>query len=334
MKNLIGTFKPVFIAILLLAASLIITGCGRHSDYYPATVVTLDGKVQPPSSGCYIGAYTNGFSNITTYKSNIGRDLACVMWYLTMSTGFPTADVETVLAMNAVPMITLEPFLSGTYPLQAIVDGDHDAYFRQWARDAKAVGKPIFLRFAHEMNGNWYPWSGFENGGEPGAERYKQAWRRIHDIFAAEGAANVTWVWSVNAINVPDAGWNQMENYYPGDEYVDWIGIDGYNFGTSSAGNTWQTFDEVFSGVYAHLLGLYPDKPLMIAEFASGEDGGDKAGWITDAFAKIKASYSGIKMFVWFNEDKEADWRVESSTQSRIASEDALRDSYFIDIYE
>lgn len=176
------------------------------------------------------------------------------------------------------------------------------------------------------MNGNWYPWDGEHNGGAAGPEKYKRAWQYIYNVKQALNADNVKLVWCVNNTSQPAASWNTLSAYYPGDQYVDWIAMDGYNWGYDG----WQSFDAVFGDVYQTLASL-SQKPLMIGEFAAAEQGGDKAAWITDAFARVKNDCPRIKLFCWFNIDKERDWRVESSDASKAAFRNALQDDYFSD---
>jgi len=248
------------------------------------------------------------------------------MWYIDWNTSFPSADCNTVDSLGAVPLITWEPWLSINNTLEAIGNGSCDAYVTKFAQDAKNWGKLVYLRFAHEMNGNWYPWDGYHNGGSAGAAKYITAWRHIHSIFDSTGASNVRWVWSINNTSVPGDSWNLASNYYPGDAYVDWIGMDGYNWG----GGSWQSFDAVFGASYASLSAF--GKPLMIAEFACAEDGVySKADWITDAFSKIKNNYPLIGIFNWFNINKERDWRVDSSVSSGTAFQNAVSDPCFLD---
>ncbi|MBU1026402.1 MAG: hypothetical protein KKA31_01585, partial [Candidatus Margulisbacteria bacterium] len=136
---------------------------------------------------------------------------------------------------------------------------------------------------------------------------------------------NVKWVWSPNHLSFPNESWNEASDYYPGSAYVDWIGIDGYNWGFGD----WFTFDEIYSSSYA-TFSTY-GKPIMIGEFASAEDGGDKAAWITSTFLTIKNDYPQIRAFNWFNINKERDWRINSSSSAEAAFKTAVSDSYFLD---
>jgi beta-mannanase len=176
------------------------------------------------------------------------------------------------------------------------------------------------------MNGNWFPWSEQVNGNKSG--EYVRAWRHVHDIFTNKGATNVTWVWSPN---IEYAGSTPLSELYPGDSYVDWLGMDGYNWGTVPHPTVtgWQTFSQVFTQTYAKITAL-STKPLMVAETASAEPGGSKANWITDAYStQIPGNFKKVKAIIWFNENKETDWRIESSTAAQNAFATAVQSSLY-----
>jgi mannan endo-1,4-beta-mannosidase len=205
------------------------------------------------------------------------------------------------------------------FSLSHILDGTFDGFIHQWASDAKAWGHPFFLRFDYEMNGDWLAWSEQANGNQAG--QYVQAWRHVHDIFTRVGAGNVTWVWCPNVL-IPPETTTPLQSLYPGDAYVDWTCMDGYNWGTNPARNgSWQTFGQIFHATYVQLLQIAPHKPIMIAEVASSEDGGSKADWITDALTnQIPRNYPAIRAFVWFNVNRDGmDWVIETSPASQAA---------------
>ena len=158
------------------------------------------------------------------------------------------------------------------YALSTIVAGAHDGYLQASAQAAAAYGKQFQLRFAPEMNGSWAPWEGSVNGNTPAL--YVAAWQHVVSIFRAAGATNVRWVWSPN--NGPTS---TIPSYYPGDAWVDYIGIDGYNWGSSLG--SWQSFSQVFGPASAVVTSLSAVKPIQISEMASAETGGNKAAWIT-----------------------------------------------------
>jgi beta-mannanase len=200
----------------------------------------------------------------------------------------------------------------------SIAAGDHDAYLREWGTALASWGGPVLLRYAHEMNGDWYPWAEGANGNAPGS--YAAAWRHVHDVVAAQGATNVRWVWTPN---VPYHGSTDLAGLYPGDAYVDVVGLDGYNWGTGFAGRSWTAPADLFSPGLARLRGIAPGKPVVIAETASSEVGGSKAAWNRDLVAYLQAQ-SDVTAVVWFDMDKEADWRIASSASSADALRDAL----------
>lgn len=327
------------LAVITLAITFLNSACSKA----PETTVS-SWKIAAPSAGCYIGAFANGMNNIASFETVTGRKLAVVMWYVNWTEDFPTADIASVEANRSLPMITWEPWnglvTTETYTLTNILNGNFDSYITRFAEAAKNFSYPLYLRFAHEMNSTWYPWAGYLNGssevvtGESypeGPRRYIAAWKRVYNLFSQAGATNVTWVWSPTAKSVPYKSWNSLENYYPGDDYVDWIGIDGYNWGTVQSGTSWQTFSAIFDEAYSTLTVSHPSKPLMIAEFASTELGGAKSSWITDAFSQIRNNYPRIKLFNWFNLNKETDWRVNSSSSAEAAFKTAVSQSYFLE---
>jgi hypothetical protein len=280
------------------------------------------------SANCAIGAFVNGLVNLPAFETLLGRKLAVVSWYVHWSDPFPKAEADLVAANGSTPLITWEPWVTneaGT--LASIAAGSYESYVRELFQAAKAWGGPLLLRFAHEMNGNWYPWDGEHNGKyEVGSRQYKKAWLYIYNVKKAVGADNVQLVWSPNNSDLPAEPWNAAAKYYPGDDYVDWVGLDGYNWGWER----WQSFDEIFGESYAKLTAL-SNKPLLIGEFSSGTNEGDeKAAWITDAFTKIRTSYPRIKLFCWFNIDKERDWRLDSSPAAAAAGRAALQNDWFL----
>jgi len=275
-------------------------------------------------AGCYIGAFINGLSDTSTFETLIGKNLAVNMWFINWDTDFPSADCDTVNSYGGLPIITWEPYLSIANTLEAISNGDYDEYITDFAQDAKSWGNPVYLRFAHEMNGNWYGWDGYHNGEASGPAKYIAAWRHVYNIFSQEAVSNVSWVWSPNHKSVPDESWNEAEDYYPGDDYVDWIAIDGYNWGQGN----WESFDQIFSSAYSTFSAY--DKPLMIGEFACATDEvQSKTEWITDALSQIQNNYQQIRIFVWFSMKKERDWQVNSSSSSLNAFKNAIDEDYF-----
>jgi hypothetical protein len=218
---------------------------------------------------------------------------------------------------------------TGSTSLAAIANGAYDSSLITWAQAAKAWGHPFFLVLDEEMNGHWYGYSPGNNGNT--AADFIAAWRHMHDVFTNVGATNVTWVWCPN-VNV--YGDFPMDNLYPGDAYVDWTGLIGYNWGGSNAAD-WLTFSQLYGSSYADLMHLAPSKPVFIAEIGSGEVGGSKANWITDALTvQLPRNFPQIKALVWFNwraydKGQYWDWEIESSASTLQAFRNAIGQPYF-----
>ncbi|MDB5057629.1 MAG: beta-mannanase [Chloroflexi bacterium] len=198
------------------------------------------------------------------------------------------------------------------YRMRDIANGAYDSYVRQFATAAKNWGHPFLLRFAHEMNGGWYPWGTGPGGNGTTPSDFVAAWRHVHDIFTSVGATNVLWVWCAN---VSGGGLTPDAQDFPGDKYVDWVALDGYNWG----GSNWQSLYNVFNASYNEVTAL-SSKPVMITETSSSETGGSKADWITQGFLHaIPTSFPRIRAVVWFDWTMEHDWRVNSSPSSLAA---------------
>lgn len=358
-------------SILLLVIWLLI-GCTPEisPDITPENTpenpvdITLEGS--PPLRafstipGVYLGSFHGVKSSSISLFENIGKGVAISAAYTNFSSAFPNGFVQGNAYVGRISFLTWE-FMPGSSQklegyegrvLEAITDGLYDDILTSWAEGVRAFGKPVFLRFGHEMNGDWYPWSGVKNGGgqldgygspdlPDGPERYVAAFRYIHDTFTAQGAENVLWVWCPNApFDVMESAlgpWNRAAAYYPGDDYVDWLCFDGYNWGSSAFGQQfnaqWLSFDEIFASSYAELGAINSDKPIIIGEFASTEDGGDKAAWITDTFDAIRHDFPQIRALIWFHIAKETDWRINSSDAALGAYREAVADDYWIDNY-
>jgi len=238
-------------------------------------------------------------------------------------------QLPSIWTNGNVPVVSWEPYLCSPaatpYDVEArAARGDYDTYLHAWAeRMREFVSGPdgslgttddrrVYIRLAHEMNGDWYPWGAGDGGGS--AADYILMWGRVRGIFWQKGldAHTVQWIW---AVNHEDVGTVSAEDYYPGDEYVDWIGIDGYNWGASQSWSSWRTPEEVFAPMVARLRDLTA-RPLALSETASTSatpgkvDVAAKSLWITQLFAYATAPATGARMIVWFNEDKEADWAV------------------------
>ena len=281
----------------------------------------------PIAFGAYVSGVPDYPSLLDSFSAQVGRQPAVVLWYRYWGENlFNTHDLQAVDSRGALPMVTWEPWNSdhSGIPLQGIANGAYDATIRADARAAATWGKPILVRFAHEMNGDWYPWGLGVNGNT--AAQYIAAWRHVVSVFRAQGARNVRWVWSPNEF---DSSTPAFQSLYPGDAYVDWVGIDAYNFGTTSGG-TWESFSQVFGPSYTAMLRL-TSKPLMVAETGCVEQGGSKAAWITSMLqSALPTQFPRVRLMTWFDSAyKGLDWRVESSSSALAAFRTAIDASLY-----
>jgi Glycosyl hydrolase family 26 len=286
-----------------------------------------------PAVGALLGAWHRepgapwSSATFLGFERTVGRRLAIDGHYWDWTDPFPAAPEAFDKQGGRLPLDSWD-YMG---PLDAILDGSQDAVIRAAADRIRAYDAPVLLRPWYEMNGDW--WEGsfqgvFNNdpGQTNGPAKYIAAWRRLHDVFAAQGAGNAVWVWSPNCSDWPAEAWNHWTNYYPGDAYVDWVACDEYNWG----GGSWASFRGLFGGtpsVYAD----YPQKPFMISETASCDAGGDKAAWIEDARSTIEADFPRLRALVWFDEltEPHCDWRVTSSPESLAAYRAMAADPYF-----
>jgi hypothetical protein len=134
----------------------------------------------------------------------------------------------------------------------------------------------------------------------------------VHDIFTAVGADEVTWVWCPNVD--PNGKMLSLASQYPGAEYVDWTGLDGYNWGPKKGG--WTDFNSLYSSTYHAIVdSVAPGKPMLIGEMGSSESGGSKATWISEALSDVLGRYPQIRGMLWFDSfDDDMDWPIETST--------------------
>ncbi len=244
----------------------------------------------------------------------LGRTLPIHLTYYAWNDDWTGTVTKADLAAGRIPLVNWEPH---DVEFAKIIDGSLDATIVARANGSKALRKKFFLDFAAEMNGD-DSWSGNN------ARLYVSAYRHIHDLFMAAGATNVVWAWCPNVTDV-NGGNRRTMDYYPGDSYVDWTGIDGYNWGIKNGG--WQSFYQVFRNIYPFLA--KKRKPILIGETSSAEAGGNKAKWIDEIIPTLLNSFPLIKGLVWFDVNKEADWRISSSPASEAAFIRMANDPYF-----
>ncbi|MCU0509067.1 MAG: hypothetical protein MUC34_11865 [Anaerolineae bacterium] len=279
---------------------------------------------RPPANAIYWGVSMQGcpadLGKLSAWERDVaGKGVSIIHWGhdWNLDGGYrpwSNSAADKARGHGSIPMISWSPEGGdkSRWQLRRIAGGEHDAYIRQFAESAKNWGHPLLLRMMHEMNGNWgYPWQEDVNGNRRG--EFVPAWRRIVDIFRQTGANNVSFVWCPNKV-YPKSTYPSYASLYPGDSYVDWTCLDGYNWG-SQRREGWESFDTVFGYSYGEVLKVAPNKPMMIGEFGVTEQGGSKADWIANALAQIPAKYPRVRAALYFNWAMDGvDWRIESSS--------------------
>jgi beta-mannanase len=249
-----------------------------------------------------------------------GRKPKYALFFRDLIRDFPKEAVQYNDSLGLETIVSLEPIVwgrnnKGNY-LDEITRGNWDSYFRKWAQDAKVYGKTIWYRFGYEMNGNWFSW-----GEQP--ELFKKAWIHIHQLFALEGASNVKWLFAPNVLWDTKSAEEDIVPYYPGNEYVDMLGLDGYNFGDShKEWHEWRSYEEVFELSIQAMDKIAktsnPAKPLILSEIGCADDE-RKAQWLQYFLLNIGTD-PRVSGFIYFNYDKrsegEPNWRLDSDSTS------------------
>lgn len=274
-------------------------GAGGSSSYWGAWMEGTETYTH-----YYGGTWTNApWSSATwnQFETNAGKTVSIAHYGQPppWSQAFAPGVASLCTNRGAIPMMDM---VSGSTPLVDIANGVYDSQITSWATAVASWNRPIFVRWNHEMNGTWFNY-GAQAASNPTA--FVNSWRKMKTVSDAAGATNISWVWCPNTVF---SGSTSLSSLYPGDAYVDWTGIDGYNWGSVKGG--WVSFSSMFDATYSQVTSLAPSKPLAICEIGCHDEAGqDKGAWITDMFSKLP-TYSVVKALVWFNW-----WIAEGSTR-------------------
>jgi mannan endo-1,4-beta-mannosidase len=281
-----GQRRIAVIAVAVIAAAAV------------AVTVALSGRPAAPARPGYLGLFAPpapaSYAGVSAFTTATGIAPSVVVYYSAWNEPFRSSFAATAARHHAVPLVQIDP--TGIR-LAAIASGRYDAYIRSYAGAIRAFGGRVIVSFGHEMNGDWYSW-GFRHT-SPAA--FVAAWRHIVAEFRLAGARNVTWLWTVNVIEkhlrIPSPA-----RWWPGRSYVTWVGIDGYYLKRS-----WK-FAPLFGPTIKAVRSLTLD-PILISETAATPAAGQPAK-IADLFAGIRAY--GLLGFIWFDVNKNRDWRLAS----------------------
>src|SRR6266403_4994475 len=332
--------------VVALSLALVLAGCSKPSA---ATRVDRNGPVEVviPEHGAYTGAFidfgdeedTVNLEEIEDFEQMVGKHQAIIAsssyWG---EQSFPTANLNVLWRHGSLPLVFWspwdKPYVQNRGPdkfsLTEIIAGTWDAYIDKWADAAREFGHPLVVVFGNEMNGEWFPWSGKFYGGDEwddeaenwkGPETYRRAYRHVVDRVRARGATNIKWMFHTNNYSSPVDTWNFAPSYYPGPDYADWLGLSVYGQQYREEGLA--DIPSLVDWPYKEMSGVDPNKPIMIAEWGTGEfPPGNKAAWIKQGLDLFRSRYPRIKAAVywherWQNEEGYySNLRVNSSVES------------------
>ena len=335
---------PIALALALLATA---GGC-RKSPHPPGINENAPVELLIPPTGAYTGAYIDfgdqedevTLDAIEEFETMVGKQQAIVASssYWGEQT-FPTRNLEIIWRHGSIPLVFWSPWDKpydqnrgpDRFSLLEIIKGTWDQYIDQWADAARAFGQPMIVSFGNEMNGDWFPWSGTFYGGAKPAEgspgeyegplTFKRAYRHVVDRVRARGAINIRWLFHTNNYAEPNDTWNYPAAYYPGSEYVDWLGLSVY--GEQTPDSEWALLEPLIDWPYDQMTAVDPSKPIMVAEWGVGEfpKEGNKAEFIRAGFAMFP-KYPNLKAAIYWNErwqnadDSYSNLRVNSSVEA------------------
>jgi hypothetical protein len=326
-----------FIPFLLV----ILFGCLANQNLQASSLLS------PAEGQLYHGVYPGGKSgeeddllpaDLQAYEASVGRKVAWVYfsnnWF--RSRAFPLETATWIRAEGAVPFVRLmlrsssETYVEeAVFTLDAILAGKFDSDFSAWAQEAAKFASPVIVEWGTEMNGDWFSWNASSNGEQKGAIKFANAYRHIIDTMRAAGAKNLIWVFHVNADDSPEEPWNKFEAYYPGDDYIDWLGVSAYGTQSPEEDEITSLADWLDSAV-PRLSSLAPTKPIYLLEFGSSVNPYfDPTIWANEALSHLLSNrWPEIKGFAWWNETWQNDDDPSHDTNMQVQSVPGLADVF------
>ena len=299
--------RLVLLAAIAIALASVVFAITKLASSSPSQPPVAHASL-PPSSASYLGVYEPGAppgtSAITAFAQVAGTQPNIAGYYSGWAEPFATSFANKIRGMGIIPFVQIDPTYAS---IPAIAAGTYDGYLRSYADSVKDFRQAVVIGFGHEMNAPWEPW-GYKH---IAPKEFIAAWRHMWTVFRAEGADNVTWLWTVNQ-DRSDTG--PVAAWWPGSSYVNWVGIDGYYFRPSD------TFTSVF-GRTIDQVRAFTTRPVLLSETAVGPKAGQ--------FVKITDLFQGMQQYgtlglVWFDKAQDAgiyhqDWRIEGSTTAEAA---------------
>jgi mannan endo-1,4-beta-mannosidase len=306
--------RPRIVMLLAFVIAAVAVGfTGARFTLLPSSPPAVHASL-PPRLESYLGVFETGsppgYEPIAEFAQAARRQPNLVGYYSGWAEPFQLSYAEMMHKHGIIPFVQIDPTLAS---VAGIAAGDYDIYLRTYADSVRNFGQPVVIGFGHEMNASWYSWG---YGNVP-ASTFVAAWQHIVKLFRAQGADNVTWLWTLQA---DQPGTGPVEQWWPGASYVGWVGIDGYYSKPSD------TFANVF-GETIDQVRQFTDRPLLLSETAVGPAAG-QALKIPDLFAGMR-KYKTLGL-VWFDKTNgtilHQDWRIEGNRAAEYAFQLGVRD--------
>lgn len=286
------------------------TASGRHFTAVQASTAWDAKASEPPYLGVFEPGEQGSYQVVRQFGNLAGRQPQVVLSYAPWGRPFDQRFADTVRAHQAIPFVQLLPL---HVTMASIAGGKSDAFLRSFAARVRGFGSQVIISFAPEMNGSWYAW-GY---GHTPPSGYVAAWRHIVSFFRSAGASNVTWLWTVNTERAKGPAISQ---WWPGDSYVSWVGIDGYYYYPAD------TFGIVFARTITAIRKLTA-KPVLLSETAVGPNP-RQAAQVQGIFQGVRSNH--LIGMVWFDMKQNdppyrQDWRLEDSPVGSAAFRQGVR---------
>lgn len=306
------TFAPTQAAYIRQAQPIPLNKRGWN-DETNAIYTQYFGSDSPLSWGIFEPSAPEYFTELDKLEENMDYEFPFILNYTSFDNPLAHPNVKARLdnayANGKIMELTLqtpaETWGNGNM-IYDVLNGEFDSFLKDYAKSVSDFDHPVLFRLANEMNGDWCPYSAYHTGKDTLV--FKEFYKYVYSFFENAGADNVIWVWNPNGVSFPNFQWNDELMYYPGDEYVDIVGLTAYNTGTYYKDEKWTSFNQLYDGLYERYVRQY-NQPLMITEFASSSVGGDKNQWIIDMFQHI-GTYDRIKLAIWWDG---CDWDAEGN---------------------
>jgi mannan endo-1,4-beta-mannosidase len=299
--------RLVMIVAVLLAGAALVGAAIRLPGSSPSAPPPAHASL-PPRAAAYLGVFEPGappaYEPIATFTEAVGRQPNLLGYYSGWAEPFDTTFAEMLHRHGIIPFVQIDPTDAS---VAAIAAGTYDEYLQSYADSVSDFRHAVVIGFGHEMNAAGYPW-GY---GQLSPSTFVAAWRHIVTLFRRQGADNVTWLWTLEA-DRPGTG--PVASWWPGAQYVTWVGIDGYYYRPSD------TFASVF-GTTIDQVRAFTRKPVLLSETAVGPDAGQ--------VVKILNLFAGMRQYgtlglVWFDKAQHdgiyhQDWRIEDNKEAELS---------------